>query len=68
LVPWILYIAAFIWLRRQTPALINEIEHRLAETDHAEGFSYISPKRQAWIVFAGMHRSVEWLLFLAVID
>ncbi|MEO6599514.1 MAG: hypothetical protein ABIQ16_06545, partial [Polyangiaceae bacterium] len=65
-VPWLLLVLAFVWWRRRSPKLLALAEERLAKIDRAERRTTPAPLRQAVRLLRGVHRPLEWLLFLAL--
>ena len=63
LLPLLLVIAAFVWGRRKTQALLRWGDSRLAADDRAERRSTPSVGRRAVRLLLKTHRPLEWILF-----
>ncbi|MEO8904880.1 MAG: ATP-binding protein [Polyangiaceae bacterium] len=61
-VPWLLVIVGFVWLRRRSPEWLALTEQRLAESDRREQRARPSPVLRALHFVAGFHRTLEWLI------
>lgn len=65
LVPWTIFAAVFLSLRRRTPALVRAAEIRLVDADRAARRTFPSPQTRAMRVLGRVHVSIEWIVFLA---
>lgn len=65
LVPWTIFAAVFLSLRRRTPALARAAQLRLVAADRAARRTFPSPQTRAMTVLGRVHGSLEWILFFA---
>ncbi|MEZ4334810.1 MAG: hypothetical protein R3F35_23880 [Myxococcota bacterium] len=65
LVPWTIFAAIFLSLRRRTPSLVRSVELRFEQVDRAQRRTLPSLPTRAMRVFARIHRPIEWIAFLA---
>lgn len=64
LVPWTIFAAFFLSLRRRTPGLIRATERRFQQVDRAQRRTLPSLSTRAARVFGRIHRPIEGLVFL----
>ncbi|HEY2734448.1 MAG TPA: hypothetical protein VGI70_10715, partial [Polyangiales bacterium] len=63
LVPWSALILAFAWWRRRSIELLTLGEEQLSAIDRSQHRVSPSPTHEAFHLFVGLHRPLEWLLF-----
>ncbi len=63
LVPWVLAVVAFVWLRRRSPHWLAAADDRLSEGDRRERRTGPSLPLRALRFMSGFYRTAEWLLF-----
>jgi hypothetical protein len=66
LVPWLLAVAGFVWLRRHSSGWLASIDERWAELDRREQRVSPSLPRRVLHFLLGFHRTLEALAFFGV--
>lgn len=64
-VPWVVVLAAFVWLRRRMPSFLRLASVRINERARSLPRE-IDPWRRVIAFALGVHRSLEWLLFFGL--
>ncbi len=65
LVPFVLFAALFLSVRRRTPGLVSSLGARLEALDRRARRTFPSPQTRAVRVLARIHRPIEWIVFFA---
>lgn len=61
-IPFVLTLGVFVWLRRRSSGWLALAQQRVAESDRREQLGTPSALRRGLRFFSGFHRTLEWLL------
>jgi hypothetical protein len=65
LIPWTIFAAVFLSVRRRMPNLVRTAQARLEDADRIDRRTFPSPQTRAMSILARVHGSIGWILFFA---